>query len=86
MKDEQYILQAILDRYDLSGAKTQLLGSLWNRVYRAEANSGHLYSLRLCPPAIQDRKILEDELTWLELVASQNKVCVPIRLEISKRI
>jgi Ser/Thr protein kinase RdoA (MazF antagonist) len=77
MKDEQEILQGVLESYGLAEAKTQLLGSLWNRVYRVEANNGHLYSLRLCPPAIKDNKSLEEELVWLELLASQQQVRVP---------
>jgi len=77
MKEEQEILQGVLENYGLVEAKTQLLGSLWNRVYRVEANNGHLYSLRLCPLAIQDRRSLEEELVWLELIASQQQVRVP---------
>ncbi|KAA3656242.1 MAG: hypothetical protein DWQ04_31650 [Chloroflexi bacterium] len=77
MNNEQQILQKVLERYDLSGAKTQLLGSLWNRVYRVEAKNGHLYSLRLCPPTIQDKRSVEDELVWLELIISQQHVGVP---------
>ena len=75
--NEEHILQAVLERYKLGQAKTHLLGSLWNRVYRVEADNGQLYSLRLCPPVIQERQAVEDELIWLEFVASQQQVRVP---------
>lgn len=77
MNDEQYILHAILGSYGLDCATPYLLGSLWNRVYRIEAEDGQRYSLRLCPLALQDRRSLEDELIWLELVASRQQVRVP---------
>lgn len=75
--NEEQILKAILEKYKLDQANTRLLGSLWNRVYRVETDNGQLYSLRLCSPVIQDRKTVEDELNWLEFVASQGWVRVP---------
>lgn len=77
MDDEQGILQAVLDGYGLVGARTALLGSLWNRVYRVEAEGGQLYSLRLCNTAIQQSRSVEEELLWLEWVASRQQVAVP---------
>lgn len=77
MNQEQRILHATLEKYGLVKAKRRLLGSLWNRTFRIEAENGQLYSLRLCPPVIQERQSLEDELVWLEFVASHRQVCVP---------
>lgn len=75
--NKEHILQEVLEEYELVGARTHLLGSLWNCVYRVETENGQLYSLRLCPPVIQDRQSLEDELIWLEFVASRQRVRVP---------
>jgi Ser/Thr protein kinase RdoA (MazF antagonist) len=75
--NKEHILQAVLERYKLDQAKTHLLGSLWNRVYRVETHNGQLYSLRLCHPVIQESQEVEDELTWLEFVANQGQVRVP---------
>ena len=77
MQNEHHILQEILASYGLAEAQTHLLGSLWNRVYRVEVNNGTLYSLRLCPPEVQNSSNLADELAWLELVARQQQVRVP---------
>lgn len=77
MNDEQRILQAVLGSYGLLGAKTELLGNLWNRVYRVEAENGQRCSLRLCAPAIRQSRSVEEELLWLEWVASRQQVRVP---------
>ncbi len=77
MQNEEHILLKILEKYGLSGAKTQLLGSLWNRVYRVEAKNGRLYSLRLCAPVIQEKRSVEEELAWLELIVNQQQISVP---------
>jgi Ser/Thr protein kinase RdoA (MazF antagonist) len=75
--NEEQILQAVLERYKLGQVQTQLLGSLWNHVYRVEAHNSQLYSLRLCNPVIQEIHDVEDELIWLEFVANHQQVRVP---------
>lgn len=77
MDDERDVLQAVLDRYGLVGARTELLGSLWNHVYRVETADGRRCSLRLCNPAIRQSRSVEEELSWLEWIAGRQQVQVP---------
>lgn len=77
MDDEQQLVPAVLGSYRLGGAQTQLLGSLWNHVYRVEVADGQRYSFRLCAPAVQNRRSVEEELLWLGWVAGRQQVRVP---------
>jgi Ser/Thr protein kinase RdoA (MazF antagonist) len=58
-------------------ARTELLQGLGNRIYRVEMKKNRRFSLRICPAIFQNRQWLEDELIWLEFVASRNQIQVP---------
>jgi len=75
--NEADLLPRVLERYSLAEARTELLQSLGNHIYRVEVRTGRRFSLRICPATFQNRQWLEDELVWLEFVAGQNQVRVP---------
>lgn len=77
MNDEQEIVQAVLDSYGLRERGTELSAASGITCTGWGAEDGRIYSLRLCAPAVQDSRSVEEELRWLEWVASRNQVRVP---------
>lgn len=77
MKDNQQLLQQVLQRYGLSDATAHPLHSYNNQVYRIEGTDNQCFSLRICGFPEMKRRNMEDEMHWLDFVAQRDPRLVP---------
>jgi Ser/Thr protein kinase RdoA (MazF antagonist) len=77
MDNNQLLLQQVLDRYGLTGARSFPLRSYNNQVYRVERADGQCFSLRICGFLNMKRSSMEDEMQWLAFVAQHNPRLAP---------
>lgn len=78
--NKQVFLPQVLQRYGLAAASVYPLRSYNNFVYRADSADHHCFSLRICGFPNMKRRLMEDEMVWLNFVAQHNPRLARARL------